>query len=128
MRLLNLAESDLIWTCQLNLLSRRTPKLTESCRYVKFGDFIKTSQYFYDHLCTIYSTSFYTILLFKTCITIVFIRFVEKFGFPGVIGCIDGPHVAIIRLNDRKEPYFNRKNYHSLNVLFVSYNYDIFLL
>lgn len=95
---------------------------------LKFGDFIIISQYFYGHLCTIYSTSYYTILLIKTCITIIFSRFVEKFGFPGVIGCIDGTHVAIVRPNDHEETYFNRKNYHSLNVLLVSYNCDISLL
>jgi nuclease HARBI1 len=44
----------------------------------------------------------------------------EKIGFPGVIGCIDGTHVALIRPVDHEESYFNRKNYHSLNVLIVS--------
>lgn len=47
-------------------------------------------------------------------------RFMERLHFPGIIGCIDGTHVAIIRLNDHEETYFNRKNYNSLNVLLVS--------
>ncbi|CAH2088804.1 unnamed protein product [Euphydryas editha] len=46
-------------------------------------------------------------------------EFMEKFGFPGVIGCIDGTHVALIRPKDHEEVYFNRKNYHSLNVLII---------
>ncbi|CAH0720890.1 unnamed protein product, partial [Brenthis ino] len=45
--------------------------------------------------------------------------FMEKFGFPGVIGCIDGTHVALIRPKEHEEAYFNRKNYHSLNVLLI---------
>ncbi|XP_063897698.1 putative nuclease HARBI1 [Helicoverpa armigera] len=45
--------------------------------------------------------------------------FMEKFGFPGVIGCIDGTHVAIIRPTDHEEAFFNRKHYHSLNVLLI---------
>lgn len=44
----------------------------------------------------------------------------EKFGFPGVIGCIDGTHVAIVRPTEHEEAYFNRKLYHSLNVMIVS--------
>lgn len=42
---------------------------------------------------------------------------------PGVIGCIDGTHVAIVRPNQNEEVYFNRKHYHSLNVLLVSITY-----
>lgn len=44
----------------------------------------------------------------------------EKFGFPGTIGCIDGTHVALIRPVEHEETFFNRKSYHSLNVLIVS--------
>ncbi|KAJ8710228.1 hypothetical protein PYW07_009594 [Mythimna separata] len=46
-------------------------------------------------------------------------RFMEKFRFPGIIGCIDGTHVALIRPIDHEEAFFNRKNYHSLNVLII---------
>lgn len=49
-----------------------------------------------------------------------YFRFMDKFSFPGIIGCIDGTHVALIRPRDHEETYFNRKNYHSLNVLIVS--------
>lgn len=43
-----------------------------------------------------------------------------KFGFPGIVGCADGTHVALIRPKEYEETYLNRKNYHSLNVLIVS--------
>ncbi|KAL0860004.1 hypothetical protein ABMA27_010319 [Loxostege sticticalis] len=46
-------------------------------------------------------------------------KFMEKFGFPGTIGCIDGTHVALIRPVEHEETYYNRKNYHSLNVLII---------
>lgn len=47
-------------------------------------------------------------------------EFNDKFGFPGVLGCIDGTHIAIIRPGQYEEAYFNRKYYHSLNVMVVS--------
>ncbi|KAL0852377.1 hypothetical protein ABMA28_000574 [Loxostege sticticalis] len=43
----------------------------------------------------------------------------KNFGFPGVLGCIDGTHVAIIRPKDYEEAFFNRKMYHFLNVLVI---------
>ncbi|RVE43608.1 hypothetical protein evm_011728 [Chilo suppressalis] len=42
-------------------------------------------------------------------------RFYEKYGLPGVIGCIDCTHVAIIRPAQHEEQYFNRKHFHSIN-------------
>ncbi|RVE41269.1 hypothetical protein evm_014081 [Chilo suppressalis] len=47
------------------------------------------------------------------------LRFYNKFGFPGVIGCIDGTHVAIVRPNEHEDRYYCRKNYHSLNVQLI---------
>lgn len=47
-------------------------------------------------------------------------RFYKKFGWPGVLGCIDGTLVAIIRPSMHEERYYNRKGYHSLNVMIVS--------
>ncbi|KZS07373.1 Uncharacterized protein APZ42_028934 [Daphnia magna] len=35
---------------------------------------------------------------------------------PGVVGCIDGNHVRIVRPVNLKKAYVNRKNYHSINV------------
>uniref|UniRef100_A0A6P7GWI4 Nuclease HARBI1 n=1 Tax=Diabrotica virgifera virgifera TaxID=50390 RepID=A0A6P7GWI4_DIAVI len=46
--------------------------------------------------------------------------FMEKFTFPGVVGCIDGTHIAIISppIDHPQNPgfvYLNRKGYHSIN-------------
>nr|XP_013189671.1 unnamed protein product [Amyelois transitella] len=46
-------------------------------------------------------------------------RFYEKFRIPGIIGCIDGTHVAIVRPAENEERYFNRKHFHSRNVLII---------
>nr|CAI5848324.1 unnamed protein product [Callosobruchus analis] len=48
-------------------------------------------------------------------------RFYMKFGFPGIIGCIDCTHVAIISPHQQhpdypEHLYINRKHYHSINV------------
>ncbi|XP_034834881.1 putative nuclease HARBI1 [Maniola hyperantus] len=45
--------------------------------------------------------------------------FFEEFGIPGVAGCIDGTHIAMIRPSENEGAYFNRKNYHSINVLII---------
>lgn len=42
--------------------------------------------------------------------------FMRAFQFPGVIGCIDGTHVAICQTKEDEHLYFNRKGYHSKNV------------
>ncbi|CAH1645625.1 unnamed protein product [Spodoptera littoralis] len=42
-----------------------------------------------------------------------------KFGIPGVLGCIDGTHIAILRPVEHEERFFNRKGYHSLNVMII---------
>jgi len=49
-----------------------------------------------------------------------YIRFFEETGFPGVIGSIDGTHIAIFPPQTEREHLFiNRKLYHSLNVMIV---------
>lgn len=46
--------------------------------------------------------------------------FFEKTGFPGVIGCVDGTHVKIITPTANVQHlYYNRKGFHSLNVMLV---------
>ncbi|XP_065087445.1 putative nuclease HARBI1 [Ochlerotatus camptorhynchus] len=46
--------------------------------------------------------------------------FYEKTGFPGVIGCVDGTHVRIVKpVGDIQHLYYNRKGFHSLNVMLV---------
>ncbi|XP_050559859.1 putative nuclease HARBI1 [Spodoptera frugiperda] len=47
------------------------------------------------------------------------LRFYQKFGFPGILGCIDGTHVAILRPHIHEERYYNRKGFHSLNVVYL---------
>ena len=47
-------------------------------------------------------------------------RFYERFGFLGVVGCIDGPHFDIFKPNEEIEHVFYcRKHFHSLNVQMV---------
>lgn len=46
-------------------------------------------------------------------------EFMEHFQFPGVIGCIDGTHVAITPSQNDEHLYFNRKRYHSKNVQII---------
>ncbi|XP_035430552.1 putative nuclease HARBI1 [Spodoptera frugiperda] len=46
-------------------------------------------------------------------------KFYQKFGFPGILGCIDGTHVAILRPHIHEERYYNRKGFHSLNVMII---------
>ncbi|XP_028034310.1 putative nuclease HARBI1 [Bombyx mandarina] len=45
--------------------------------------------------------------------------FYNKFGFPVVLGCIDGTHVALVRPAEHEERFFNRKHYHSRNVQII---------
>lgn len=45
--------------------------------------------------------------------------FMNRFGFPGTIGCIDGTHVAILKPVQDAHNYLNRKGYYSLNVQII---------
>lgn len=52
--------------------------------------------------------------------------FIEKAGFPGVIGCIDCTHVAILKPSQEEHNYINRKGFHSKNVQIIcSYDFQI---
>ena len=42
--------------------------------------------------------------------------FLEKDGFPLVLGCIDGTHVPIVAPSENEPIYVNRKNEHSINI------------
>ncbi|XP_063837186.1 putative nuclease HARBI1 [Ostrinia nubilalis] len=50
----------------------------------------------------------------------IMIRFSNKFQMPGVLGCIDCTHVAIVSPEENEERYYCRKQYHSLNVQLIS--------
>ncbi|KAJ8714844.1 hypothetical protein PYW08_004890 [Mythimna loreyi] len=38
--------------------------------------------------------------------------FQRRFGLPGVIGCIDCTHVALVKPNNEEHLFYNRKGYH----------------
>lgn len=48
-------------------------------------------------------------------------RFMEKTGFPGVIGAVDCTHIPILAPQVQEHNYLNRKGYHSKNVQIVSF-------
>lgn len=53
---------------------------------------------------------------------LVIFRFYQKFGFPGVVGCVDCTHVAIVapnNIDNNEHVYVNRKQYHSINVQLI---------
>uniref|UniRef100_A0A2H1W5I3 SFRICE_023918 n=1 Tax=Spodoptera frugiperda TaxID=7108 RepID=A0A2H1W5I3_SPOFR len=49
-------------------------------------------------------------------------EFQRKFNLPGVIGCIDCTHIAIVKPHHDEHQFFNRKGYHSLNVQMICDN------
>lgn len=49
--------------------------------------------------------------------------FYNRYGFPGVVGCVDGSHFRIFHPKKSEEHlYYCRKHYHSLNVQMVCLN------
>lgn len=51
--------------------------------------------------------------------------FFERNGIPGIIGCIDGTHVQVLKPRQDGGIYYNRKGYFSLNVLIVNIHFYI---
>ncbi|XP_065369048.1 putative nuclease HARBI1 [Calliphora vicina] len=52
--------------------------------------------------------------------------FYEKYGIHGVIGCIDGTHVALKGPTGEEHLFFNRKGYYSINAMIIcDYKMDI---
>lgn len=47
-------------------------------------------------------------------------NFMNRFQMPGVIGAVDGTHIAILKPTIEEHNYINRKGFHSLNVQLVS--------
>lgn len=43
----------------------------------------------------------------------------NKFNFPGVVGAIDGTHIAILKPREDEHNFINRKGYHSMNVQLI---------
>lgn len=53
-------------------------------------------------------------------------QFFDRFGMPGVIGCVDGTHVRIVCPSQYEGVYVCRKGYHSINIqLICDYNLKI---
>lgn len=46
-------------------------------------------------------------------------KFMQKYNFPGIIGCVDCTHVAILKPKVDEQNFINRKGYHSLNVQLI---------
>ncbi|XP_036325552.1 putative nuclease HARBI1 isoform X1 [Rhagoletis pomonella] len=51
--------------------------------------------------------------------------FMENYRIPGVIGCIDGTHIGLQKPTQNEHMYFNRKGFHSLNAMIISFSYKI---
>ena len=49
--------------------------------------------------------------------------FFSKYKIPGVVGCISGTHIKIVRPQEDDSMYSNRKGEHSLNVMMVEFYY-----
>lgn len=47
-------------------------------------------------------------------------HFYNKFEIPGVVGCIDGTHIPILKPTRDPSIFLNRKGFFSLNVMIVS--------
>ncbi|XP_055604499.1 putative nuclease HARBI1 [Uranotaenia lowii] len=53
-------------------------------------------------------------------------HYFDKFKIPGVVGCIDGTHIPILRPTKDEHMYFNRKGFHSINAMIITdHNYRI---
>jgi hypothetical protein len=48
--------------------------------------------------------------------------FSQRYGFPNVVGCIDGTHVPVKAPSNDRENYVNRKGFPSVNVMAVCDN------
>lgn len=43
----------------------------------------------------------------------------QRWGFPGIVGVIDGTHVAILKPTENEQNYMNRKGFHSINTQII---------
>jgi len=55
-------------------------------------------------------------------------KFMLKFGFPGIIGVIDGTQVRISEPEEDEHIYFNRKGYHSKNIQIIQILISLMLM
>lgn len=47
------------------------------------------------------------------------VEFMERWGFPGCIGAVDGTHIAILKPRTEEHNFINRKGFHSLNIQII---------
>lgn len=47
-------------------------------------------------------------------------HFMQKFGIPGIIGCVDRTHIRITKPHIDPNLFYNRKEYFSINAMIVS--------
>ena len=47
--------------------------------------------------------------------------------FPGVVGCVNGSHITILKPTHNGETFFNRKKDYSINCMFVCNSQEIIL-
>lgn len=45
--------------------------------------------------------------------------FINRFQFPGVIGVVNGTHIATLNPSEEEHNFINRKRYHSLNTQII---------
>lgn len=50
-------------------------------------------------------------------------HYYKKFKIPGVIGCVDGSHIYLLKPNIDEHVFFNRKGTHSINAMMVIINF-----
>lgn len=46
--------------------------------------------------------------------------FFESTGFPGVVGCVDGTHIHIVRPRRNEHLYFGKEGCHTINAMIVN--------
>jgi hypothetical protein len=52
-------------------------------------------------------------------------HFFTNYEFPGVIGCVDGTHVSLIRPSENEHLFYGKEGHHTMNVMVVSNFYYI---
>ncbi|XP_049307360.1 putative nuclease HARBI1 [Bactrocera dorsalis] len=53
-------------------------------------------------------------------------HFLQNFGIPGVVGCVDGTHIRITKPHKDPSLFYNRKGYFSINAMIIcDYNMTI---
>lgn len=50
----------------------------------------------------------------------------RRFGFPGMIGAVDGTHISIAAPHDNPHSYINRKGVHSIQTQVIVTSFSLF--